>query len=73
MEFWNTLIESMWKNMGIYSSWNARFDDTMVVDSIVMTTCISFFSNPLLDFDSMLKFSTLPNMFFYKCCSCIFV
>jgi hypothetical protein len=57
----------MWKNMGINLGWNARIDDTMVVDSIVMTTCISFFSKPLLDFDSMLKISTLTNMPLCKC------
>jgi len=34
----------MWKNMGTNFGWNARIDDTMVVDSIVMTTCISLFS-----------------------------
>jgi len=57
----------MWKNMGINSSWNARIDDTMVIDSIVMTTCISNFSKPFLDFDSMQKISTFTNMHFYKC------
>ncbi len=61
----------MWKNMGTNLGWNARIDDTMVVDSIIMTTRISFFSKHFLDFDSMPKFSTLTNMPFYKCCSCI--
>jgi hypothetical protein len=36
-------MESMWKNMGTNLGWNARIDDTMVVDSIVITTCISPF------------------------------
>ncbi len=49
-------MESMWKNMGIKSSWNARINDTMVVDLIVMTTCMSIFSKPFIDFRSMLKF-----------------
>ncbi len=46
----------MWKNMGINSSWNARIDDTMVVESIVMTTCMSPFSKPLLNFNQCQKF-----------------
>ncbi len=61
----------MWKNMGINSGWNVRINDTMVVNSIVMTTCMSPFSKPLLDFDPMPKFSTLTNMPFCKCYSCI--
>jgi hypothetical protein len=36
-------MESMWKNMGTNSNWNVRIDDTMVVDVIVMTTCMSPF------------------------------
>jgi hypothetical protein len=48
--------------MRIYLGWNARIDDTMVVDSIVMTKCMSPFSKPLLEFDSMPKFSTFKNM-----------
>jgi hypothetical protein len=43
----NPLMESMWKNIGISASWNARIDDTMVVNSIVMITCMSRFSKPL--------------------------
>jgi hypothetical protein len=43
--------------MGINLGWNARIDNTMVVGSIVMTTCMSPFSKPLLDFDSMPKFN----------------
>jgi hypothetical protein len=64
-------MEFMWKNMGTNSNWNVGIDDTMVVDSIIMTTCMSRFSKPLLDFDSMPKFSTFTNMPFSKCYSCI--
>jgi len=52
-------MESMWKNMGIKLGWNARIDDTMVVDLNVMTTCMSIFFKPFLDFDSMQKNSTV--------------
>jgi hypothetical protein len=52
--------------MGINLGWNARIDDTMVVDSIVMTTCMSPFSKPLLDFDLMPKKFTFANMFFLQ-------
>jgi hypothetical protein len=31
------------------SNWNAGIDDIMVVDSIIMTTCMSPFSKPLLN------------------------
>jgi hypothetical protein len=62
-------MESMWKNIGTGSK--IVMGDTMVDDSIVMTTCMSPFSNPLLDFDSMLKILTLINMPFCKYCSCI--
>jgi hypothetical protein len=48
-------MESMWKDMGINLSWNAQIDDTMVVESIVLTTCMSPFSKLVLDFDSMPK------------------
>ncbi len=48
-------MESMWKDMGTNSSWNGRINDTMVVDSIIMTICMSPFSKPFLDFDSMLQ------------------
>jgi hypothetical protein len=44
------------EKMGIKSGWNAKINDTMVVNLIVMTTCMSIFSKPFLDFDSMLKF-----------------
>jgi hypothetical protein len=69
----NFLMKSIWKNIGINSSWNVGIDDTMVVDSIVMITCMSPFSKPLLDFDSMLKFSTFTNMSFDKFYSCIYM
>jgi hypothetical protein len=46
----------MWKNMGINLDWNAKVNDTMdLVDLIIMITCMSPFSKPLLDFDLMLK------------------
>ncbi len=50
--------------MGTNSRWNAKIDDRMVVDPIVMTTCMSPFSKPFLNFDSMPKFSTVTNMHF---------
>jgi hypothetical protein len=68
-EFFNEI----YVKMGIKLGWNAWINDTMVVDSIVMITCMSPFSKPLLDFDSMQKNSTFTNMPFYKCCSCIFI
>jgi hypothetical protein len=46
----------MWKNMKIDLNSKAMVGDTMIVNSIIMTTCISPFSNPLLDFDSMSEF-----------------
>jgi hypothetical protein len=54
------------KNMRINLGWNARINDTMVVDSIVMITCMSRFSKGLLDFNSMPKVSTLTK-------TCLFV
>jgi hypothetical protein len=36
--------------------------DIIIINSTIMTTCMSPFSNPFLDFDSMLKFLTLINM-----------
>jgi hypothetical protein len=45
----------MWKNMGTNLGLNVGIDDIMVVGSIEMTTCMSPFSKPLLDFDSMQK------------------
>jgi hypothetical protein len=62
----NSLMESMCKNMGINSCWNARIDDTMVIDSIIMTTCVSYFPKPLLNFDLMPKFSTLTKHAFLQ-------
>jgi hypothetical protein len=59
-------MEFMWKNMGISSCWNARIDDTMVINLIVMTTCMSPFSKPFLDFDSMSKNFTFAKMPFCK-------
>jgi hypothetical protein len=46
------------KNIEINLGWNGIIYDTMVVDSIVMTTCMSPFSKPLSNFDSMQKKST---------------
>jgi hypothetical protein len=40
-------MESMWKNMVTSLGWNVGIDGTIVVDSIVMTTCMSHFSKPL--------------------------
>ncbi len=71
IELLNFLMESMWNNMGINIGWNAKNYDIMIVNSILMTTCMSPFSKPLLEFDSILKFSTFTNMPFCKCCSCI--
>jgi len=56
---------------GTNSGWNVGINDIMVINSIVMTTCMSLFSKPFLDFDLMPKFSISTNMPFYKCCSCI--
>ncbi len=60
----NSLMESMWKNMETHFGSKIVISDIMVIDSIVMTTCMSPFSKPLLDFDSMPKFSTFTNMSF---------
>jgi len=57
--------------MGINLGSKTVIDNTMVINSIVMTTCMSLFSNALLDFDSMPKFSNFTNLFIYKYCSCI--
>jgi hypothetical protein len=57
--------------MGTNLGSKTMIDDTMVVNSIIMTTCMSSFSNPLLDFDSRPKISTLRNMPFFKYCSWI--
>jgi hypothetical protein len=66
-------MESMWKNMGINLGWNARIDDTMVIDSIIMTTCMSYFLKPLLNFDLMPKKFTLTKHAFLQMYSCIFI
>jgi len=49
-----------------YSSWNPKIDNLMVIDLIIMTTCMSPFSKLFVDFDSMPKFSILTNMWFCK-------
>jgi hypothetical protein len=46
IELLNYLLESMWKNIIINLGWNAGIDNTMVVNSIMMTTCMSPFSKP---------------------------
>jgi hypothetical protein len=51
-------------NMGTNLGWNVGMNDMMVINSIVMTTCMSIFSKPFLDFDSMPKFPTFTNMHF---------
>jgi hypothetical protein len=56
----------MCKNIRTYSSWNPKIDNLMVIDLIVMTTCMSPFSKLFVDFDSMPKFSILTNMCFCK-------
>jgi hypothetical protein len=55
-------MESMRKNVGTNLSSKAMIGDTMIIDSIVQTTSMLPFSNPLLDFDSMLKILILTNM-----------
>jgi hypothetical protein len=52
----------MWKNMGTNLSSKVMIGDTIIVNSTIMTTCMSPFSNRFLDFDSILKFLTLINM-----------
>jgi hypothetical protein len=37
-------MEYVCKNIRTYSSWNPKIDSLMVIDLIVMTTCISPFS-----------------------------
>jgi hypothetical protein len=43
------------KNMRINLGWNSKINNTTVIDSKVMTTCMSPFSKPLLDFGLMPK------------------
>ncbi len=70
LEFPNGIhVENMKTNLG----WKVEINDTMIVNSIVMTTCMSLFSRPLLHFNSMPKFSTFTYMPFCKSCSCIFI
>jgi len=57
--------------MGTNLSSKAMIADIMIIDSIVQTTSMSPFSNPLLDFDSMLKFLILTNMSFANICELI--
>jgi hypothetical protein len=54
--------------MGSNLSYNVGIDNTMAIDSIIIT-CISHFLKPLLDFDLMQKNSTLTNNLFCKCYS----
>jgi hypothetical protein len=55
-------MESMWKNMGTNLSSKIMIGDTIIINSIIMTISMLHFSNPILDFDSMLKFLTFINM-----------
>ncbi len=54
----------MWKDMETNLGSKAVINLIMLINSIVMITCMSPFSNPLLDFNSMLKFLTFTNIFF---------
>jgi len=49
----------VWKNIKINLGWNSKINNTMVIDSKVMTTCMSPFSKPLLDFGLMPKKFTI--------------
>jgi hypothetical protein len=64
MEFLNSLMESMWKNRGANLRWKLNIVNTTCIG--IMTMCKSPFSIPYLDFDFMLKFSTLAYMPFCK-------
>jgi len=48
-------MEFVWKNIRINLGWNSKINNTMVIDSKVMTTCMSSFSKPLSDFGLMPK------------------
>jgi hypothetical protein len=62
-------MEFVWKNIRINLGWNSKINNTMVIDSKVMTTCMPPFSKPLLDFGSMPKENYYhKNMPFCKCC-----
>jgi hypothetical protein len=51
-DFYFILMEFMDKNMKWKSNKKTMIDDTMVFNSTMMTTCMSHFSNPFLNFDS---------------------
>jgi hypothetical protein len=68
-EFLNYQMESILKNIKIDSNLKTMIENTMVVNSIVMTICMSYISNHVLNFDSMLKFSTLKSIPLCKYCS----
>ncbi len=60
----NSLMESMWKNRGANLRWKL---DAVVPTCIgIMTMCKSPSSKPYLDFDFILKISTLAYMPFCK-------
>jgi hypothetical protein len=61
----------MGTNLG--SNLKETIGEMMVIDSTIMTTCMSSFSNHLLDLDSMSKFATLTNTHFCKYYSCMFI
>ncbi len=63
-ELLNYLMESLWKNIETNLGSKAMIGDTMITNSIVMITCMSHFTNHLLDLDSMSKFSTFKIIFF---------
>jgi hypothetical protein len=48
-------MEFVWKNIRINLGWNSKTNNTMVIDPKVMTTSMSPFSKPLLDFGLMPK------------------
>jgi hypothetical protein len=72
-ELLNYLMESLWKNIEINSGSKAMIGDTMIVNSIIMITCMSHFTNHLLDLNSMSKNLTFKNILFCKYYSCIFI
>jgi hypothetical protein len=48
-------MEFVWKNIRINLGWNSKINNTMIIDSKAMTTCMLPFSKPFLDFGSMPK------------------
>jgi hypothetical protein len=50
---------------GTNSSWKLKIDNTMVVDSTIVTMCMSHLSKPCLDFDFMPKGFTIKCMHLY--------